>query len=87
MRRDIMRGDLVDIRMPGSGSHRWTEVDMKRGALVLDTFSSNVYEPAEVQVLWHGDIFYVRQRYCSLATPDESERGELAAQSQPGFTQ
>lgn len=84
-RRDIVSGDLVNIRL--HRTHTWAEMDWKRGALVLDTFSSNIYEPAEVMVLWEGDIYYVRERDCSLATPDESERGELAAQSQPGFTQ
>ena len=82
--REIVRGDLVDVRLPNN--HAWAEVEWKRGALVLETFSSHVYEPAEVQVLWGGEIFYVRQRYCTLAKPDESERGELEAQSPPGFT-
>ena len=66
--REIARGDLIDIRL--HRSHTWAEMDWKRGALVLDTFSSNVYEPAELEVLWQGEIFYVRQRDCSLANTD-----------------
>ena len=85
MIRDIERGDLVDIMVPLT--HNYAEQTWKRGALVLDYIPSNVYDPAYCEVMYMGDIFYVKARYCSLPRPVTSERGELAAQSHPGFTQ
>ena len=66
-RREFMRGDLVDIREPTN--HAYEEVDTKRGALVLDYLASNVYEPAYCEVLFRGNIFYVKTRYLYFSDP------------------
>jgi len=65
---DPQPGDLVDVRyrLNGNGS-----VSVYHGALVLEYYSSNVYEPASCQLFHDGEIFWAKMRDITIVTGRE----------------
>lgn len=62
------RGDLVNVR---NRIDRLDGEDRCAGALVLEYFDSNVYEPASCQLFYNGDIFWANVRDLTVITSKE----------------
>ena len=65
------RGDLVNVRRAHMHSGPNRGVTEYTGALVLEYFDSNVYEPASCQLFYEGDIFWANVRDLTVITSKE----------------